>query len=97
MITNARSLGMKVMVGSMNESTVGSAAIAHLNPLLDYVDMDGPYYWPKTLLPVCISTMVKLPAVMRRGWGVNKRHYRYFNKKSYAEGSVLLKGRPSIF
>jgi L-Ala-D/L-Glu epimerase len=30
------------MVGSMNESTVGSAAIAHLNPLLDYVDMDGP-------------------------------------------------------
>jgi L-alanine-DL-glutamate epimerase-like enolase superfamily enzyme len=42
MITNARSLGMKVMVGSMNESTVGSAAIAHLAPLLDYVDMDGP-------------------------------------------------------
>jgi L-alanine-DL-glutamate epimerase-like enolase superfamily enzyme len=26
----------------MNESTVGSAAIAHLSPLLDYVDMDGP-------------------------------------------------------
>ena len=42
MIANARSLNMKVMVGSMNESTVGSAAIAHLNPLLDYVDMDGP-------------------------------------------------------
>jgi L-alanine-DL-glutamate epimerase-like enolase superfamily enzyme len=29
-------------VGSMNESTVGSAAIAHLLPELDYVDMDGP-------------------------------------------------------
>jgi L-alanine-DL-glutamate epimerase-like enolase superfamily enzyme len=42
MITKARSLGMKVMVGSMNESTLGSAAIAHLAPLLDYVDMDGP-------------------------------------------------------
>ncbi|WP_205509781.1 dipeptide epimerase [Longitalea arenae] len=42
MIAQARSLNMKVMVGSMNESTVGSAAIAHLNPLLDYVDMDGP-------------------------------------------------------
>jgi L-alanine-DL-glutamate epimerase-like enolase superfamily enzyme len=26
----------------MNESTIGSAAIAHLSPLLDYVDMDGP-------------------------------------------------------
>ena len=42
MIENARLLGMKVMVGSMNESTIGTAAIAHLLPLLDYVDMDGP-------------------------------------------------------
>jgi L-alanine-DL-glutamate epimerase-like enolase superfamily enzyme len=42
MIGKARSLGMKVMVGSMNESTIGSAAIAHLLPNLDYVDMDGP-------------------------------------------------------
>ena len=29
------------MMGSMNESTVGSAAIAHLMPLLDEVDVDG--------------------------------------------------------
>lgn len=42
MIEKARSLGMKVMVGSMNESSIGTAAIAHLTPLLDYVDMDGP-------------------------------------------------------
>lgn len=42
MINKARSLDMKVMVGCMNESTIGSAAIAHLLPLLDYVDMDGP-------------------------------------------------------
>jgi len=42
MIIQARALGMKVMVGSMNESTIGTAAIAHLTPLLDYVDMDGP-------------------------------------------------------
>ena len=42
MIAAARSGGLKVMVGSMNESTVGSAAIAHLLPELDYVDMDGP-------------------------------------------------------
>ena len=42
MISNARSKGMKVMVGSMNESSIGSAAIAHLLPELDYVDMDGP-------------------------------------------------------
>ena len=42
MIENAHRLGMKVMVGSMNESTIGSGAIAHLLPRLDYVDMDGP-------------------------------------------------------
>jgi len=42
MIDHARKLGMKVMVGSMNESTIGSAAIAHLLPAIDYVDMDGP-------------------------------------------------------
>lgn len=42
MIARARQLDMKVMVGCMNESTVGSAAIAQLAPLLDYVDMDGP-------------------------------------------------------
>ena len=42
MINKARDLNMKVMVGSMNESTVGSAAIAHLMPQIDYVDIDGP-------------------------------------------------------
>lgn len=42
MIEEARTLGMKVMIGSMNETTVGSAAIAHLSPLVDYVDNDGP-------------------------------------------------------
>ena len=42
MIERAKALNLKVMVGSMNESSVGSAAIAHLIPLLDYVDMDGP-------------------------------------------------------
>jgi L-alanine-DL-glutamate epimerase-like enolase superfamily enzyme len=42
MITKARELGMKVMVGSMNESSVGTGAIAQLLPFIDYVDMDGP-------------------------------------------------------
>jgi L-Ala-D/L-Glu epimerase len=42
MITRARELHLKVMVGSMNESTLGSAAIAHLMPLIDFVDVDGP-------------------------------------------------------
>lgn len=42
MIKKARELDLKIMVGCMNESTVGSAAIAHLLPFIDYVDMDGP-------------------------------------------------------
>ncbi|MEX0937720.1 MAG: dipeptide epimerase [Pirellulales bacterium] len=42
MIDEARSLGLRTMVGCMTESTVGISAIAQLLPLLDYVDMDGP-------------------------------------------------------
>ncbi|TAN15873.1 MAG: dipeptide epimerase [Chitinophagaceae bacterium] len=42
MIARAKQLNLKVMTGSMNESTVGTSAVAHLLPYLDYVDMDGP-------------------------------------------------------
>lgn len=42
MIKNAKALGMKVMAGSMNETSIGSAAVANLLPALDFVDMDGP-------------------------------------------------------
>ena len=41
MISRARELGLQVMVGCMNESSIGISAIAQLLPLLDYVDMDG--------------------------------------------------------
>lgn len=42
MIDRARELDMNVMIGCMNESTIGAAAIAHLLPFIDHVDMDGP-------------------------------------------------------
>lgn len=42
MIAKARQLGMKVMMGSMNESSIGSAAVVHFLPQLDFVDVDGP-------------------------------------------------------
>jgi L-alanine-DL-glutamate epimerase-like enolase superfamily enzyme len=42
MITKARELDLKIMIGCMNESTVGTAAIAQLAPLADHIDMDGP-------------------------------------------------------
>ena len=42
MIKKAKELNIQVMIGCMNETTIGTAAIAHLLPLLDHVDMDGP-------------------------------------------------------
>ena len=41
MLQQARTLGMKTMVGCMIESTVGISAAAQLLPLLDYADFDG--------------------------------------------------------
>ena len=41
MITRARELNLRVMVGCMTESSVGISAIAQLLPLLDYADLDG--------------------------------------------------------
>ena len=55
MITEARKLGLQVMVGCMTESTVGISAIAQLLPLLDYVDMDGA-----VLLAEDVATGVRL-------------------------------------
>ncbi|MCX6324455.1 MAG: dipeptide epimerase [Sphingobacteriales bacterium] len=42
MIADARTKGLKVMLGCMNEAVVGTAALAHLAPMADYMDMDGP-------------------------------------------------------
>jgi L-Ala-D/L-Glu epimerase len=55
MVVRARQLGMKAMVGCMNESSVGISAIAQLLPLLDYVDMDG-----SVLIARDIATGVRL-------------------------------------
>lgn len=41
MIRKARNYGLKVMLGCMICGTVAISAIAHLAPLLDFVDMDG--------------------------------------------------------
>ena len=41
MIEKARSLGMKVMLGCMIETSVGITAAAHLSPLVDFADLDG--------------------------------------------------------
>ena len=42
MVARARELGLTIMGGSMNESSIGTAALAALGPLFDYADFDGP-------------------------------------------------------
>ncbi len=41
MITVARTLGMKVMLGCMTETSCGVSAVSQLSPLVDWGDMDG--------------------------------------------------------
>jgi len=43
MIHTARSMGMKVMLGCMVESQISASAAAHLSPLVDWADIDGPF------------------------------------------------------
>ncbi len=42
MLTRARNLGMKVMLGSMIETSLGTTAMAHLAGGADWIDLDAP-------------------------------------------------------
>ena len=41
MLTEARKLGLKTMIGCMTESSIGISAATQLLPLCDYADLDG--------------------------------------------------------
>ena len=41
MIHAARALGLRIMLGCMNESSLGIAGAAQISPLVDVVDLDG--------------------------------------------------------
>lgn len=41
MLVLARSLGMKVMLGCMTETSCAISAASHLSPMVDYADLDG--------------------------------------------------------
>ncbi|MEO6835105.1 MAG: dipeptide epimerase [Candidatus Tumulicola sp.] len=43
MIRTARALGLKVMLGCMVESAICATAAAHISPLADWADIDGPF------------------------------------------------------
>jgi L-alanine-DL-glutamate epimerase-like enolase superfamily enzyme len=42
MIQEARKLNLQIMIGSMNESSIGTAAMVHLSGAVDLLDADGP-------------------------------------------------------
>jgi L-alanine-DL-glutamate epimerase-like enolase superfamily enzyme len=44
MIAIARALGLRIMLGCMIESAVAVTAAAHLAPLADFADLDGPLH-----------------------------------------------------
>ena len=71
MIKEAKSLGLKVMMGSMNESTIGSAAIAHFLPQLDYVDMDGPLLLKKDIASGINFDAGKVSLSGKQGLGIS--------------------------
>jgi len=41
MIGQARTLGLKIMIGCMTETSIGISALGQILPLVDYADMDG--------------------------------------------------------
>ena len=42
LIHTARAMKLKVMIGCMVESAIAATAAAHLSPLADWADLDGP-------------------------------------------------------
>jgi L-alanine-DL-glutamate epimerase-like enolase superfamily enzyme len=70
MIRKARELGLKVMIGCMNETTIGSAAIAHLSPLIDYMDADGPLLLKEDLASGLSYEFGKISLSQKPGLGI---------------------------
>ena len=75
MITKARELNLKVMIGCMNESSVGTAAIAQLAPLLDYVDMDGPLLLNQDIAEGVTFNQGKICYTDYAGLGIKLKQY----------------------
>lgn len=71
MITEARQLSMKTMLGCMNESTVGSSAIVHLSPQVDYMDADGPLLLEEDIAEGLQYNSGKITPTGKAGLGIN--------------------------
>ena len=70
MIKKARQFGLKIMLGTMNESTIGTAALAHIAPMVDYLDADGPLLLKEDLATGIIYQQYKLLPSDQPGLGI---------------------------
>ncbi len=73
MIKKARELDLKVMMGSMNECSIGSAAIANFLPQLDHVDMDGPLLQTEDVATGLVFDYGKVQIMGKAGLGVEMK------------------------
>lgn len=70
MIAEARQRGLRIMLGSMNESTIGTAAMVHLSPLVDELDADGPLLLSEDIAEGLRYENAKVSTAPRPGLGV---------------------------
>lgn len=73
MIHTARALGMKIMLGCMVESAIAATAAAHLSPLVDWADIDGPFLTSADPFSGVTYDHGKLVLPDRPGLGVEER------------------------
>jgi L-Ala-D/L-Glu epimerase len=73
MIKMARSLGMKVMIGCMTETSCAVSAAAQLSPLVDWADLDGNLLIDNDIFEGVIVTDGKITLNDRPGIGIRLR------------------------
>jgi L-alanine-DL-glutamate epimerase-like enolase superfamily enzyme len=70
MIAEARQRGLKIMLGSMNESSIGTAAMVHLSPLVDELDADGPLLLSEDIADGLRYENTRISTAQRPGLGI---------------------------
>jgi L-alanine-DL-glutamate epimerase-like enolase superfamily enzyme len=73
MLTLARSLGMKVMLGCMTETSCAISAASHLSPMVDWADLDGALLIKNDVFDGTKIVDGKVALMDRPGIGVVKR------------------------
>jgi L-alanine-DL-glutamate epimerase-like enolase superfamily enzyme len=73
MLTQARQLGMQIMLGSMIETSLGVTAVAHLAGLADWLDLDAPLLLANDPFEGALYDGPRIALPDRPGIGVRRR------------------------